>query len=313
VLDAFAEKKPAEYRLAVTGAPADLDTQMRFDPAEYAEGVLPELHRPKFLAIISSNALATTMLRRASGRVDGLIIESAAAGGHNAPPRGKMQLTPDGQPIYGVRDQVDLADLRTLGVPFWLAGMRGTAEGLREALAEGAEGVQIGTAFALSEESGLRPDLKHELLAQAASGSAKVFTHPLASPTGFPFKVALLEGTSSQCDVYDARERVCDLGYLREAYVMPDNRIGYRCAAEPVGIYVAKGGKAEDSFSRRCMCNALLANIGHAQIRSDGEIEPALVTVGDGVNEAAQFLRPGAASYSAAEVIEQLLVPVSKS
>jgi nitronate monooxygenase len=222
-----------------------------------------------------------------------------------------MQLTPDGQPIYGARDQVDLAELRKLGVPFWLAGMRGTAEGLREAIEQGAAGVQVGTAFALSEESGLRSDLKHELLAQAATGSAKVYTHPLASPTGFPFKVALLEGTSSQADVYDSRERVCDLGYLREAYVMPDTRIGYRCAAEPVATFVAKGGKAEDSFSRRCMCNALLANIGHAQIRNDGEIEPALVTVGDGVNEAAQFLEPGKSSYSAAEVVNALLTELS--
>ena len=307
VLDAFAAKRPAEYRLSVAGAAADVDTRMHFDPAEYAEGALPDLQRPKFLAIISSNALATTMLRRASGRVDGLIVESAAAGGHNAPPRGKLQLTPDGQPIYGLRDQVDLAELRTLGVPFWLAGMRGASSGLREALEQGAAGVQVGTAFALSEESGLRADLKSNLLAQAASGTAQVFTHPVASPTGFPFKVAMLEGTSSQAAVYDARERVCDLGYLREAYLMPDGRLGYRCAAEPVATYVVKGGKPEETEGRRCLCNALLSNIGHAQIRADGSFEPPLVTVGDGVNEVAQFLSTGKASYTAAEVVQSLL------
>ena len=38
-----------------------------------------------------------------------------------------------------------------------------------EALDEGAAGVQVGTAFAFSEESGLRPDLKKMLLAQAAA------------------------------------------------------------------------------------------------------------------------------------------------
>jgi nitronate monooxygenase len=307
VLDAFAAQQAAQYRLSVTGALPGADTQMSFDPAEYAEGVLPQLERPRFLAIISSNALATTMLRRASGRVDGLIIESATAGGHNAPPRGKLQLTPDGQPIYGVRDQVDLAELRTLGVPLWLAGMRGTAEAMRDALEQGAAGVQVGTAFALSEESGLRGELKSALLAQAAAGIAQVFTHPQASPTGFPFKVALLEGTSSQAAVYDRRERVCDLGYLREAYLMPDGRLGYRCAAEPVVSYTAKGGKPEDTEGRRCMCNALLANIGHAQIRADGSVEPPLVTVGDGVNEAAQFFEPGKTSYTAADVINALL------
>lgn len=307
VLDAFAVQAAAEYRLAVTGAPATADTLMRFDPAEFAEGALPRLERPKFLAIISSNALATTMLRRSSGRVDGFIVESATAGGHNAPPRGKMQLTEDGQPVYGERDVVDLAGMRALGVPFWLAGGRGSAEGLRDALEQGAAGVQVGTAFALSEESGLRGDLKSTLLSQVAAGTAQVFTHPLASPTGFPFKLAMLEGTSSQVAVYEARERVCDLGYLREAYLTPDERIAYRCAAEPVANYVAKGGKAEDAEGRRCLCNALLANIDLAQIRPDGSVEPALVTLGDGLNEVTKFLGPGKTSYSAGEVIAGIL------
>src|ERR1039457_4803945 len=71
VLDAYAAHQSAEYKLQVTGALAEMDTLMVLDPAEYAEGPLPILHRPRFLAIVSSNTLATTMLRRASGRVDG--------------------------------------------------------------------------------------------------------------------------------------------------------------------------------------------------------------------------------------------------
>jgi hypothetical protein len=97
-------------------------------------------HRPRFLAIVSSNTLATTMLRRASGRVDGLVIESPTAGGHNAPPRGKLQLNAAGEPVYGERDRVNIEELRALGVPFWLAGGYGNAEKLREALDQGAAG-----------------------------------------------------------------------------------------------------------------------------------------------------------------------------
>ena len=115
VLDAFAGHHPAEYRLAVTGAAQDQDTAMNFDPSEYVEGPLPLLHRPRFLAIVSSNTLATTMLRRASGRVDGLVIEGPTAGGHNAPPRGKLQLNAAGEPIYGERDQVNLAESARAG------------------------------------------------------------------------------------------------------------------------------------------------------------------------------------------------------
>ncbi len=311
VLDAFVALHAAEYKLQVTGAAqaqlAEADTIMHFDPADYAEGPLPVLTRPRFLAIVSSNTLATTMLRRASGTVDGLVIESPIAGGHNAPPRGKLQLNAGGEPVYGERDRVNIAELRALGVPFWLAGGYGNAQKLREALEQGAAGVQAGTVFAFSRESGMRSDLKQALLAQAAEGAGKVFTDPLASPTGFPFKVAQLEGTSSNPEVYRERTRLCDLGYLREPYAAGEGKIAYRCSAEPVATYIAKGGKQEETAGRKCLCNALLANIGYQQIRNNGAVEPALITVGDDLNTIAQFLAPGRTSYSAADVVENLL------
>jgi len=307
VLDAFAAHHMAEYKLQVTGAAVGQDTQMRLDAADFVEGPLPLLHRPKFLAIVSSNTLATTMLRRASGRVDGLVIETPTAGGHNAPPRGKLQLNAAGEPVYGERDHVNLADLRALGVPFWMAGGYGNADKLREALEEGAAGIQVGTAFAFSRESGMRTDLKTRLIKQALTGSGVVFTDPLASPTGFPFKVAQLEGTSSAFPIYQERKRVCDLGYLREPYAVSEGTIGYRCSAEPVANYVAKGGKVEDTVGRKCLCNALMANVGHAQIRKDGVAEPPLVTTGDDLNTIASFLAPGQESYGAADVVSSLL------
>ena len=311
VLDLLAAHHEVEYKLSVTGAPSTQDTQMHFNPADYAEGPLPLLHRPKFLAIVSSNTLATTMLRRATGRVDGLVIESPTAGGHNAPPRGKLQLNENGEPVYGVRDQVNIAELRTLGVPFWLAGGYGSPEKVREALDQGAAGVQVGTAFAFSRESGLRGDLKDALLIHATTGTGEVFTDPLASPTGFPFNVALLDGSYSDPEVAAARTRVCDLGYLREPYNAPDGSIGYRCAAEPVANYVAKGGKVEETVGRKCLCNALLANVGHAQRRKNDVVEPALVTIGDDLNTVVQFLAPGQESYSAADVVASLLSKVA--
>jgi len=78
----------------------------------------------------------------------------------------------------------------------WRAGY-GNPEKLREALEQGAAGIQVGTAFAFSRESGMRADLKSRLIRQAIAGTGEVFTDPVASPTGFPFKVAQLEGTSS--------------------------------------------------------------------------------------------------------------------
>jgi nitronate monooxygenase len=74
-----------------------------------------------------------------------------------------------------------------------------------------------------------------------------------------------------------------------------------------VANYIAKGGKIEDTVGRKCLCNALLSNIGHQQIRKDGSVEPPLVTVGDDLNTVAQFLAPGRTGYSAADVVESLL------
>ena len=308
VLDALAAQQPAEYRLTVSGdAQANsVDTMMHFDPADYVEGVLPKLERPKFLAIVSSNTLAATMLRRANGRVDGLVIEGHTAGGHNAPPRGKSELSSSGEPVYGERDRVDLAELRKLGVPFWLAGGYGSPARIHEALEQGAAGVQVGTPFALSDESGLREDLKRQLLWQVAAGTAEVFTDPLASPTGFPFKVAQIDETLSSHAVYEQRSRLCDLGYLREPYATAEGKIGYRCSAEPVDSYLAKGGCIEETVGRKCLCNALLADIGYAQIRKDGLVEPALVTAGDDLINVKQFLSSGRSHYSAAHVVRSL-------
>ena len=121
---------------------------------------LPPLKRPFFLPIISSYTLALTLVRKANGRVDGFVVEGPTAGGHNAPPRGRLQLSALGEPVYGERDAVDLAKLRELGLPFWLAGGHGTNEGLQEALAAGAAGIQVGTAFAFCDESGLDPNTR---------------------------------------------------------------------------------------------------------------------------------------------------------
>ncbi|HLJ78404.1 MAG TPA: nitronate monooxygenase [Acidobacteriaceae bacterium] len=307
VLDRLAQHLPAEYPLHVTGSGEGENATLRFDPRDYAGSNLPPLHRPAFLAIVSSNTLATTMLRKASGKVDGLIIETRTAGGHNAPPRGKLQLDGQGEPMYGERDRVDLEKIRELGVPFWLAGGYGSPAKLQEALAQGATGVQVGTAFAFTRESALRDDLKQALLAKALRGEAAIFTDPLASPTGFPFKVARLEGTCSEDAVYAARPHICDLGFLREAYRADNGEIAYRCPAEPLSIYLAKGGKAEDAAGRKCLCNALVANIGHPQVRCGKHVEPALVTAGDDLTQIARFLPAGASSYGASDVLDQLL------
>ncbi|MBA4182154.1 MAG: 2-nitropropane dioxygenase, partial [Anaerolinea sp.] len=79
VLDAFAKLEPAAYPLNVSGAQPGDDTLMRLDPRDYLGSGFPALKRPKFLAIVASNTLAQTMLKKANGRVDGLVVEGPTA------------------------------------------------------------------------------------------------------------------------------------------------------------------------------------------------------------------------------------------
>ena len=201
-----------------------------------------------------------------------------------------------------------LARMRELGLPFWLAGGYGQPEQLRDALEEGATGIQVGTAFAYSVESGMREDYKHAVLQQVAAGTARVFTDPLASPSGFPFKVVQLEGTVSDASIYQARPRVCDLGYLREAYRTPEGTIGFRCAGEPVNVFLSKGGDVAETEGRKCICNALIATMGHPQARSGGKlVEAGIVTSGDDLANLKRFMPEGGTAYHAADVIRILL------
>jgi nitronate monooxygenase len=307
VLDKLSLHEPVSYNLNVVGAQNGDDTLTRFDPQDFMEGDHPPLERPRFLPIIASNVLAITMQRRANGGVDGFVIEGPTAGGHNAPPRGKLEVNSRDEPVYGERDVVDLGKIRDLGLPFWVAGGCASAKTLSDVLEKGGNGIQVGTAFALCDESGMAPEYRSALLEQAVAGTAEVITDRLASPTGFPFKVAQLDGSLSVEDLYLERTRICDLGYLREAYLKDDGSLGYRCSSEPVEHYVAKGGEASDTIGRKCICNSLVSNAGHPQVQRGGSIERPLITCGDDLADIARFIPEGQTTYSARDVISKLL------
>ncbi len=310
ILDTLVHHEPVDYPINITGADGGNEVfNLTFDPAMFIEdATLPEpLVRPDFLPIVSTEALASILLRKASGSIEGFVVEGNVAGGHNAPPRGKMTFSDDAEPVYGPRDVANLAAFRDMGLPFWLAGQYGSPEGLQRALDEGAAGVQAGTAFALCRESGLLSSVRRELVQEALAGKANIFTDPQASPTGFPFKVADLAGSLSEETVYRQRRRICDIGFLRQPYRRPDGKVGYRCSAEPVAAYVAKGGQEEDTVGRKCLCNALAANIGMPQRLPDGSDEKCLITMGDDLVDIGRFCPAGLLDYSAADVVRVML------
>ncbi|MDA0710299.1 MAG: nitronate monooxygenase [bacterium] len=302
-LDTLSLHQATALKIHIEHARQGEEASYVFDPAHLHLPPQMPMKRPYFLAIVASVTLAIALARKSSGRVDGLIIEKPSAGGHNAPPRGILQCDENGQPVYGTKDEVDLEKIRKLDLPFWMAGSYASPDMLKEARDQGAVGIQVGTAFAFCEESGLENGIKQDFLRQLSEDTVRIVTDPIASPTGFPFKVVQME--TAQPSAPRTRERTCDLGYLRTAYLKPDGILGFRCPSEREDTYIKKGGTLEATQGRKCLCNALLANIGLPQQREDGPEMP-LLTAGDNIGVIKQFITKEKTSYAAQEVIAYL-------
>ena len=308
LLDSLSRLEPVTLPIDVAGASADSRHEISLDPVAAVDGLPPSLPRPAFLAIVSAHVLAAYLARSDDTRPDGFVIEGPTAGGHNAPPR-RPALDETGQVAYGPRDVVDLAKVAATGLPYWLAGGYGTPEQVADAVAGGAAGVQVGTLFALSSESGILPELKGSLLESLADGTLDVRTDGRASPTGFPFKVVQKQGTVADPVVVGQRERICDLGYLRTPFEREDGSVGYRCPSEPVDAFVKKGGDVAETEGRLCLCNGLLATAGHAQRRPASQgltEEPPLLTLGQDLDGARDLQKQYPDGWSAADVVAWL-------
>lgn len=310
ILDDFANNKVASYNLKVSGS--ENRYKLELNPGKFVkEG--EKLNKPKFLPIVSSHALA--MRLNETVEVDGFIIEGPPAGGHNAPARGK-EVDELGQPIYGDRDQPKLDKIIELGKPFWLAG--GKAGDLDKALATGAAGIQVGSAFAASNESGLLEARKAYIRGQISKGQLRVITSKTASPTGYPFQVVEDNESLSNPIVYEERERECTFGYLREAYRKDDGSTGFRCPAEPVADYIKNGGKEEETIGRKCLCTGLAEAAGHGrEVRKGKPLQPWILTFG---KEASEFISElinespdPEGRYSAQAVVAKVFLKAARS
>ena len=207
LLDTLAAHGSVQFPIDVTDA-GDVDYALDFEPRDLIDSVSEPLSRPVFLAIVSAHVLATYLARDPEIRPDGFIVEASSAGGHNAPPR--QQLLDDrGDLVFGPRDEPDLQKIAKAGLPYWTAGGSGTPEMLAAAREAGARGIQVGTVFALCSDSGLDPEIRARLLEGIARDELVVHTDPVASPTGFPFKVVDVSGHDvGRCRLRVARTTV---------------------------------------------------------------------------------------------------------
>lgn len=290
--------------------------QVDFDPQMMAGGRLAQqpLKRPAFLAIVSLESLVGALVNSPTEPPDGFIIEHHTAGGHNAPPQGPLQKDALKQPIYSSQDEPDLEAIRRYNKPFWLAGGYNSREKILDAKNAGAVGVQIGTSFALAQESGLDPVHKIAILnaLQQGASDADLVRTTLFSPTGYPFKVAQLPGTLADEDVYDDRARVCDLGFLQQRGFSkpgPDGErvLFARCPAGPLADFSRKRGLPFNAAGKRCLCNGLLVAVGLGQTHPTSSGEPAIVTLGNNLEGVRRLSSQGQVPYWACDVVRDLL------
>ncbi len=291
VLENFADNKEASYKLDVMGTNEKVD--IKLDPKKYLP-IDAKLQKPKFYAIVSHHALAMRLNKTVN--VDGFVVEGPTAGGHNAPARSDA-VDDEGQPVYGEKDQPDFKKIMELDKPYWLAGSQSGK--LAEAQKMGAAGIQVGTAFALSNESGLKKVYKDALIEEIKKDSIRVVTSTTASPTGFPFQVVQEKGSLSDEQIYSARERVCNLGGLVRLKKMESGELVGICPAEPVSTYERKEADPEDASGAICLCNGLASAVGYAR-----EGEPPIFTLGKDVAtvKILSAANPDG-SYSAEEVV----------
>jgi NAD(P)H-dependent flavin oxidoreductase YrpB (nitropropane dioxygenase family) len=265
--------------------------------------LIAELHplrRPPFFAIISSHLQAAALHSDPKTRPDGFVVEGSDAGGHNAPPREKRR-DERGYYVYGPEDVADLDAVAAIGLPFWVAGGWGYPERLKSAQGSWRPHLQVGTLFALAAESAMEPTVRRRVLDLIWHRDLEVVSHATASPSTYPFKVALVPGTLGDPAVYDARERVCNIGHLRGWRPNGNNPVGL-CPADAEDCFIRAGGAPWRTRGSMCLCNSLLATRGLGQPG-----EPAVVTLGDITSVRRLQSKLKRMDYSAREAVDYLL------
>jgi NAD(P)H-dependent flavin oxidoreductase YrpB (nitropropane dioxygenase family) len=294
VIDTLYAGNPLDYSIAVDYVPAGSRWQhaaAHFDPAPY--GGTPA-SKPEFWAIAGTVAGAQHYIDNGAAAI---VDERRIAGGHNMP---------DGIPEDPYEAFLEL------GVPVVLAG--GAARAYADVERMGGAGVQIGSLFAVTQESGMSPLERGKVVMSALLGKLRVHSNKGVSPTGYPFEVAEVDGTLSDPEVYQARTRVCDLSVLRTPYVNADGEIGWRCPADDSD---KMSGRFRGPFAAKkigeaaCLCNGLFASAGMPQIDlTRGTKEPSIITLGENAGNdirgvVAQFGRP----ITAQKVIDYVRLP----
>ncbi len=222
---------------------------------------LPHIQPPKETALIPivSSARALELICRKwekqGYRPDAVVLEGPLAGGHLGFKAGDIEL--EANRLENLFPPVKDVALKHGGFPVIVAGGIYSHSDIERFLEMGAEGVQMGTRFLATEESGASHEYK-----QAVVNSKKedivIATDP-GSPCGMPFRV-IRQSRMFVSALQRARAPRCDKGYVLQR---DEEGKFTRCPAK------------ENNENYFCICNGLLSSAGY----NPGREEP-LFTIG---------------------------------
>jgi nitronate monooxygenase len=225
---------------------------------------LPSIQPPKDTALIpivsSARALEIIIKKwaRQGYRPDAVVLEGPLAGGHLGFTFDQVSL--ESNTLENLLPPVKDVAMKNGDFPVIVAGGVYTHEDIVRFIAMGADGVQMGTRFLVTDECSATEAYKQAVVqAQAEDIMVAHCPDTPASPCGLPFRILRVSPMYQSCLV-GARTPKCDKGYV----LLKDDAGNYSiCAARK---------NNRDYF---CICNGLLSSAGY-----NSDVEEPLYTVG---------------------------------
>ncbi len=198
----------------------------------------PRQNEVALVPILSSGRAVDIVLKRwsRSGRVpDGIVVEGPLAGGHIAWKTKEEAIEPKNQLDVLITEVLETLNKWNLSIPVFAAGGVYSHEDILRYIKMGCAGVQMGTRFLATYESGANEEYK-KLVIDSKEEDIELADRP-GSPCGMLFRV-LKKSPFYQDALHHVRPPKCDKGYLLNKGFCPSK---------------------EENEKTFCICNGLLA------------------------------------------------------
>lgn len=198
----------------------------------------PRFDEVALIPIVSSGRAAEIIIKKweKSGRLpDAFVVEGPLAGGHIGWKDVESALDPKNNLVNLIKEVQVVCEKWNLSIPVIAAGGIYSHKDIKSYLALGCAGVQMGTRFLATFESGANENYKNLLV--SCNDEDIELAHEPGSPCGMPFRVLKASPFYQEALAFE-RTPKCDKGYLLNK-----------------GKCLAK----EDNKASFCICNGLMA------------------------------------------------------